>query len=685
MIITKGATGTFGVFLITAPTTGQPETGFVFDDFPSSQIKFQVSGGAVTLLNLAAAAPNAAWSEGNFSELFSGYYQVALPDSISAEAGKMVTFSADVAGSIVTCEPIMVLPAVASDLANYLGTTYYVSSGTGSDSDSGLTPALAKATITAAKTLASAGDLIIVGAGSYNERDLLKDGVEYLFEFGAAINYTGTAGPIFDTSSAIRCKIGGSGKFQHSGASGNRDILRVSNATAFIDFECDEIVATGRGVAVGGGEVYFKCNKAYTGSGTFDLIGSTARFFGDCDYAYSASYVCEMDGGYLYLRARHIESGTNPIENQGGSIVVEGANIIAGTGEPISINVDAVKLVNCTFESDQTVKFFGGTHTFIGSPVTKESASTVVITSTSPTMFDLAKMIEDSGTATPQFTADSLYYGPQSTLISFGGMTVYLSVDQRVRLYIVDDLNKNPIEGLVAADITEFWYQRDGENKVVVVLADGSGLSADHVNGNFNEVADGWYQIDVPDTAWAKGSSTVVFGGSSTGNVILSESISLGSDVIRSPTLRDLDNMIDDSNTLTPQWSTDAMLKLPNLTVLPYVGTSITRSDSTLLDLYVGELMTNTINVKDRDGNPIDLSAFTLYMVIESFDKVDLQLLDDEDLGHAGAFVIFTNAAPVTANPTTNTNYHLYSLRKVGTHEVVIQGKIRVTYAALED
>jgi len=294
-------------------------------------------------------------------------------------------------------------------------------------------------------------------------------------------------------------------------------------------------------------------------------------------------------------------------------------------------------------------------------------------------------MIEDSGTATPQFTADSLYYGPQSTLISFGGMTVYLSVDQRVRLYIVEDGIKNPIEGLVAADITEFWYQRDGEDKVVVVLADGSGLSAAHVDGNFNEVADGWYQIDVPDTAWATGSSTVVFGGSSTGNVILSESISLGSDVISSPTLTDLDNMIDDSNTLTPQWSTDAMLKLPNLTVLPYVGTSITRSDSTLLDLYVGELMTNTINVKDRDGDPIDLSAFTLYMVIESFDKVDLQLLNDADLGHAGAFVIFTNTAPVTANPTTNTNYHLYSLRKVGTHEVIIQGKIRVTYAALED
>jgi hypothetical protein len=61
-------------------------------------------------------------------------------------------------------------------------TVYYVSAAAANDSGNGTTPSTPKKTIGAAKALAGAGDLIIVGGGTYNERDLAKDGVEYLFE-----------------------------------------------------------------------------------------------------------------------------------------------------------------------------------------------------------------------------------------------------------------------------------------------------------------------------------------------------------------------------------------------------------------------------------------------------------------------------------------------------------------------
>lgn len=75
------------------------------------------------------------------------------------------------------------------------------------------------ATLTAAKRLAVSGDTIIVEPGTYNELDLLKDGVNWFFMPGAIVAARVTAGSqrraIFDDKgAAVVCDIGGRGTFQ---------------------------------------------------------------------------------------------------------------------------------------------------------------------------------------------------------------------------------------------------------------------------------------------------------------------------------------------------------------------------------------------------------------------------------------------------------------------------------------
>ncbi len=69
----------------------------------------------------------------------------------------------------------------------------------------------------AAKAAAQSGDTIMVMPGEYNERDLAKDGVNWHFLSGAIVNYSGTAGDIFETSSSgsgMKFKVSGSGIFK---------------------------------------------------------------------------------------------------------------------------------------------------------------------------------------------------------------------------------------------------------------------------------------------------------------------------------------------------------------------------------------------------------------------------------------------------------------------------------------
>jgi hypothetical protein len=76
----------------------------------------------------------------------------------------------------------------------------------------------------AAKTFATSGDTIYVHRGTYDTKNLLKDGVNYHFDQGAIVDYTGSAyGCIWDdsvdhgTGAGVTCRVTGHGIFRFSG------------------------------------------------------------------------------------------------------------------------------------------------------------------------------------------------------------------------------------------------------------------------------------------------------------------------------------------------------------------------------------------------------------------------------------------------------------------------------------
>lgn len=100
-------------------------------------------------------------------------------------------------------------------------------------------------TLTAAKNAAQSGDVIVVRPGTYNEANLLKNGVNWDFHAGAIVNYTGTgAAGIFDDSSdgangAVASTITGEGAFIFNPASltnGARGVFYIANASSFVTF-----------------------------------------------------------------------------------------------------------------------------------------------------------------------------------------------------------------------------------------------------------------------------------------------------------------------------------------------------------------------------------------------------------------------------------------------------------------
>ena len=110
----------------------------------------------------------------------------------------------------------------ASNLVS-TGNTIFVDSINGNDT-TGLRGAANKPvrTLTRAKTLANAGDVIIVGPGTYNENDLSKNGVSWYFRLGAKVVYTSdgdSSVAVFNVASNEACYIGGYGEFWHTHSS----------------------------------------------------------------------------------------------------------------------------------------------------------------------------------------------------------------------------------------------------------------------------------------------------------------------------------------------------------------------------------------------------------------------------------------------------------------------------------
>lgn len=116
-----------------------------------------------------------------------------------------------------------------------------------------------QATLAAAVSAASSTDTIMVGPGTYNEKNLLKNGVNWYFAPGAIVAYSGAAyGGIFDDSAAhganaaITCKISGFGTFRNAAvpvtAGGDNNptaVVWLENPSSNVVIEGNEFECTG--------------------------------------------------------------------------------------------------------------------------------------------------------------------------------------------------------------------------------------------------------------------------------------------------------------------------------------------------------------------------------------------------------------------------------------------------------
>lgn len=166
-------------------------------------------------------------------------------------------------------------------------------------------------TPTAAKAAAAAGETIIVGPGVYNDKDLLKHNVNWLFLPGAKLRYTGSSGYLFsDNGSAVTASIQGWGIFEYAGtdlsASG---VMRVSNVSTVVKFQFDECEANGAFVFnVTLGVVYPKGNKAHSdGTTAINVVNGLCHWdIGEVNGVVSianlnATPLMKCKGGRIYL------------------------------------------------------------------------------------------------------------------------------------------------------------------------------------------------------------------------------------------------------------------------------------------------------------------------------------------------------------------------------------------------
>jgi hypothetical protein len=244
------------------------------------------------------------------------------------------SFRALVAGDIPNIAESQVTSLVA-DLAAKISQvlvtrTIYVDGVNGNNS-SGLIGRFDKPflTLTAARTAAIAATpistspvRIVVRPGVYNEKNLLSNYVNWHFESGATVKYTGTAaGGLFDDSvnganQAVNCLITGSGTFiqqsLHANSNQADSTVRITNTASVVSIEADLIR---------------DANQWNLGINNGNLGTNTA-----IDATISA---ISQIGGTLYVKARRITSDYSAaLWWENGDVKIQAEEIIGGEAIP---------------------------------------------------------------------------------------------------------------------------------------------------------------------------------------------------------------------------------------------------------------------------------------------------------------------------------------------------------------
>lgn len=193
-------------------------------------------------------------------------------------------------------------------------------------------------TLNAAKTAASSGDTIIVYPGTFNENNLLKNGVNWHFMPGAVVTYTNATVSdvpgIFDDSSLgangpVVCTIAGEGRFSYTPLQGNSlglaGVLAISNAGSSVRMRAAYMMV---------GTQATSCVNHHGGTInlTVDVIENPNN----------AGYNIWWFDGDCYIKAKRIRSARNGCIASGSTTVPTGklwveADTIVGTGNARAI------------------------------------------------------------------------------------------------------------------------------------------------------------------------------------------------------------------------------------------------------------------------------------------------------------------------------------------------------------
>jgi hypothetical protein len=111
-------------------------------------------------------------------------------------------------------------------------------------------------TLTKAKTAAASGDTIMVLPGTYNENNLLKNGVNWHFLSGAIVSYSGSgAAAIFDTSSngtngAVQSIVSGWGEFVNQSSVASGHVVHSVASNSAINIQAGRMLCGGTAACV---------------------------------------------------------------------------------------------------------------------------------------------------------------------------------------------------------------------------------------------------------------------------------------------------------------------------------------------------------------------------------------------------------------------------------------------------
>jgi hypothetical protein len=358
-------------------TTGAGLTGLAHNSAGLTCYYHREGAAGPTAVTLVTATVGTFTSSG-FKEVdatnMPGVYELGIPNAAIAAGSKHVTLILKGATNMAPVPVEIELDAVNYQDASSFGASLQsiarvarpgygsvlFARKDGNDSNSGLSPTAAKLTLAAAKSTATAGDLVVVGPGTWGEGDLAKDRVDWHFEDGAIVDATIGAGSdrslFTDGNTAMVFRVTGRGRFINRSAGSAfgpvyAAVCLLRHASSWVEFECLSAECTQ-------GESYtfqqlggllkvraLRLASAGTASATCYVAGGVQDVgaLSIRSTNYDAAW-CDT-GGIQRVRAGSIYGASNAAEHSGDAQYIEAVDAQSTTEQTIACGSTGAQVV----------------------------------------------------------------------------------------------------------------------------------------------------------------------------------------------------------------------------------------------------------------------------------------------------------------------------------------------------